>query len=190
MLDHPLHPRKRRRFQSSQWRTAETFLSLFLPSQCLVVHPFRYEELKMFLSLVGSGTRGHFFPVMRRSATSGTSTSSSSYPVKPRLLATCSTWHFGSSLLLLDYFAASSHSGQTLYLSASQWGDPTTNGFHCIPLDVLVVVGMQSYTFSRKGGTVWAKYKRNIDLHKSNQSENLRTKLIFYIFCIDNDSVF
>ena len=57
-----------------------SFPYFFPPSVQLCTRFDTQSELKMFLALGVSGARGHFFPVIRRSATSGTSTSSPSYP--------------------------------------------------------------------------------------------------------------
>jgi len=82
----------------------------------------------MFFTLAISGARGHFFPVMRRSATSGTSTSSSSYPREASTLG-----HLLYMALWLESIASRLSCcfvsfRADFYLSASQWDDPITNG--------------------------------------------------------------
>ena len=116
----------------------KTILTLPLPSRCLVVHPFWYVRAQMFFSLAIIGARGHFFPdnrmlgyYVRDLHFLGL------FPiVKPWLLATCSTWLAGSSLLLLDYCCLVS-SRADLWLSASLWDDP----WGTVPNHLLVLQG-------------------------------------------------
>ena len=106
----------------------------------------------MFLSLGISGTRGHFFPVMRRSATSGTSTSSSSYPREALTLGHLLYMAFWLESIASRLFCCFVSFRADLILVCITMRRPHHKRLPFGPgrVDVLVVVGMQSYKFSRE----------------------------------------
>ena len=111
----------------------------------------------MFLTLAISSARGHFFPVMRRSATSGNSTSSSSYPREAstlgHLLYMAFRFEFIASRLPCCFVSFRADFKLVCIIMRRPHHERLPFGRG--QMVVLVVVGMQSYKFSLEGGWCW-----------------------------------